>query len=237
MKPVHHALVSARLFGGTWNAYEPLHTAFDSSKAALGDMRHRAALHSLDHGGAVMAMRFADTSFPGASLTELVAQHIDDDQGFPVYLDTWLAACRMPVSLSPQNSDSAWSREPALACAAKWGGNPEDYAALCTYLTLPTQFSDHPLAPAIALNTFGIFFAESIFGPALSITHNGRTRPVSVRDIGEDMAMDRYGHLPTLAEVFSGMKKQDWMMGARVEKSRARRVRKTGISNLFSMAD
>lgn len=240
MKPVHHALVSSKLFGGPWQAYEPIHTAFDSSKAALGDMRHRAALHSIDHGGAVMALRFATTPFPHASVEQLVAQHIDDDQGFAVTLDHWLGTCSVPASFLGKRSTPALAgflSHPEEACAQKWGGTPDDYAAVCAYFSLPERFSDHPLAPAVSRNSFGIFFAESIFGPALSITHNGRTRPVCVRDIGEDLTMARYGRLPNLADVFAGMRREDWMMGSKVPASRQQRIAQSGRSDLFAMAD
>lgn len=240
MKPVHHALVSSKIFGGPWQAYEPIHTAFDCSKAALGDMRHRAALHSVDHGGAVMAMRFANTVFPNASTTQLVEQHVDDDQGFAVALDDWLGACSVPPSLLGTRTDGplvAFLSTPEEACAQKWGGQPEDYAAVCAYFALPEQFSDHRLAPAVSRNAFGIFFAESIFGPALSITHKGRTRPVCVRDIGEDLTMARYGRLPSLGDVFAKMRREDWMMGSKVAASRAHRIATSGRTDLFAMAD
>lgn len=236
MKPVHHALVSSRLFGGDWTAYEPLHTAFDCSKMALGDMRHRAALHSADHGGKVMAMRFGAQPWPGATLDQLVAQHMDDDQGFQVTLDDWMNACSVPAGLAPgrrPGPQAAFLSAPEEACAAKWGGQPEDYADVCAYFALPESCSDHPLAPAVSRNTFGVFFAESIFGPALTVTHHGRPRLVCVRDIGEDLTIARYGRLPTLGEVFAQMRKEDWMFGARVRQSRAERCAASGRTDLF----
>jgi hypothetical protein len=41
----HHALSSARRFGGSADDYIELHSFMDSSKAAWGDQRHRAVLH------------------------------------------------------------------------------------------------------------------------------------------------------------------------------------------------
>lgn len=238
MKPVHHALVSARLFGGAWTDYEPLHTAFDLSKMALGDMRHRAALHSVDHGGKVMALRFGQQAWPGtATLDALVAQHMDDDHGFPVVLDDWLRACKMPPTLAQapgHGPRAAFLHAPEKACAAKWGGAPEDYAAVCAYFALPETCSDHPLAPFVSRNTFGVFFAESIFGPALSIVHRDRPRLVCVRDIGEELTLARATRLPTLGEVFSGMGQRPWMTGSKVEACRERRRAASGKADLFA---
>lgn len=46
MKPMLHALVSAKKFGGIPEDYLPIHDFIDSSKAHLPDVRHRALLHS-----------------------------------------------------------------------------------------------------------------------------------------------------------------------------------------------
>lgn len=237
MKPIHHAMVSARLFGGDVYHYVDIHTKFDLSKAALGDMRHRAALHSVDHGGAVMAMLYKDTTWQGATTAELVDQHVDDDQGFPVTLNDWLNASGIPTILAAKRKNTALEGflvAPEEACAAKWGGTPEDYADVCRYYTLPESFSDHPLAPAISRNTFAIFFSEAIFGPALRFQVKGKDRLVPTREVGEHLTMARFGHLPTLETVLSEMKRQDWMTGSRVHARRTRRVRRTGIQNLFS---
>lgn len=42
----HHAVSSARRFGGDADEYLELHSFMDSSKAAWGDQRHRAILHN-----------------------------------------------------------------------------------------------------------------------------------------------------------------------------------------------
>jgi hypothetical protein len=46
MKPFTHARNSARRHGGVPADYQAIHDFFDSTKAALPDMRHRALLHS-----------------------------------------------------------------------------------------------------------------------------------------------------------------------------------------------
>lgn len=42
----HHAVSSARRFGGEADEYLELHSFMDSTKAAWGDQRHRAVLHN-----------------------------------------------------------------------------------------------------------------------------------------------------------------------------------------------
>lgn len=236
MKPIHHALVSARLFGGTPEQYLPVHNAFDMSKAALGDMRHRAALHSVDHGLEVMRLIFPDR-IGCATLEQVCIQHVHDDQGFSVRLDTWLRECDTRASsfrYRPPEHLSGFLESPIEACIAKWGGASADYEQICRYFALPQEFSDHPLAPAVSLNAFGIYFAELAFGSAITVpAKDGRQRYIAVRDIGEHLAMARFGHLKSLGDVFSTMKRRNWMTGAMVKRSRGRRSRLANRDDLF----
>lgn len=43
--PYHHAVSSARQFGGVPEDYQPIHDWFDQTKSMLPDVRHRAARH------------------------------------------------------------------------------------------------------------------------------------------------------------------------------------------------
>ena len=45
MHPYHHALSSAKKFGGRWSDYLDIHSWFDETKALMGDCRHRALRH------------------------------------------------------------------------------------------------------------------------------------------------------------------------------------------------
>jgi len=238
LKPIHHALVSARLFGGEPEPYLPVHNAFDMSKAALPDMRHRAALHSVDHGTSVMKLIF-DQQIGAASLEAVCIQHVNDDQGFDVRLDHWLDECEVPsfarVRRKPIASLEGFLSDPEQAAADRWGGHPEDFADICAYYRLPQGVSEHPLAPAVSRNAFGIFFSEMAFGPARKITlKSGREKYVPVRDIGECLAIAHFGRIPTLQDVFQGMAKKDWMLGARVARSRKKRCARAGRDDLFS---
>lgn len=43
--PYHHAISSARKYGGVWQDYIKIHSWFDETKANYPDMRHRALRH------------------------------------------------------------------------------------------------------------------------------------------------------------------------------------------------
>lgn len=45
MTPYHHALSSAKKFGGNWVDYIEIHHWFDASKEYMADFRHRAMRH------------------------------------------------------------------------------------------------------------------------------------------------------------------------------------------------
>lgn len=183
-----------------------------------------------------MEMVFAQKSWPNTTTKDLCIQHVNDDQGFDTRLDDWLDACDVPAMfmVKPMNAKlQPFLDTPQEACAQKWGGETTDYAALCAYFALPESVSAHPLAPAVSRNAFGIYFSEAIFGPYLSITHHGRVRMVPTRDIGETLTMARYNKIPNLIDVFSRMRKEDWMMGSRVNASRETRRAASGRDDLF----
>ena len=46
MKPLVHAKLSVKKYGGDVTDYMPIHNFLDSSKAHVPDMRHRALLHN-----------------------------------------------------------------------------------------------------------------------------------------------------------------------------------------------
>lgn len=46
MKPLIHAKLSVKKYGGVVEDYLPIHNFLDSSKAHVPDMRHRALLHN-----------------------------------------------------------------------------------------------------------------------------------------------------------------------------------------------
>lgn len=94
MKPLQHAKVSVRKYGGKVEDYLPLHNFFDQTKAALPDVRHRAILHSAlgiflleqVHGTYI-------TNSDGAevSVRSVGEDHVLQDLGFIPTVERWLA--------------------------------------------------------------------------------------------------------------------------------------------------
>lgn len=91
--PLHHAVSSARRFGGTADEYLPIHNWFDATKASYPDMRHRAMRHHAE------GVFWCEAEF-GVYLTlstgkqvpvRLIAeQHVTEDMGFIPRMADWL---------------------------------------------------------------------------------------------------------------------------------------------------
>lgn len=225
MKPFLHARISAHLHGGDWTSYQPVHDFFDTSKAALPDMRHRMMLHS-DLGcliaGDIFGSSIVNSDGKAVPVADIAAQHQTDDLGRVVSLDEWLSCCDLPPAFSVDvrlPEYAGFRDDPAAACAAMFGGNEEAYRPVVTWFQRSRTMSDHPLADAVMLNAFAIMLSERVFGPVLE-TAPGRFLPT--RDIGEAMALAMFGRIPTLESLLTRMKTANWMYGGEVVSARRR---------------
>lgn len=97
----HHAVSSARTFGGTPEQFQALHDWFDASKQLHGDYRHRALRHHAH--GIFECERVFGTTLPivlengrvRQVPTRLVAeQHVMEDHGYIPTLSDWLKEIR-----------------------------------------------------------------------------------------------------------------------------------------------
>jgi len=98
MKPYAHAKNSANKYGGVPEDYQAIHDFFDSSKAALPDVRHRAILHSAF--GIFMLERVFGTTITNSegkkvNVRDLGEDHVIEDLGFIPTVERWLK--NMPI--------------------------------------------------------------------------------------------------------------------------------------------
>jgi hypothetical protein len=92
MKPFQHAKNSAKKHGGKWEDYIKIHDFIDSSKAAMPDMRHRAALHSAF--GIFLVEQVFGTVIENSEgkkvcTRDLAEDHVIEDLGFIPTLEHW----------------------------------------------------------------------------------------------------------------------------------------------------
>lgn len=93
MKPYLHAKNSARKYGGKPEDYQALHDFFDSSKATVADIRHRALLHSAF--GIFLLERVFGTTITNSDgkqvcVRDIGEDHVMEDMGFIPTVDKWL---------------------------------------------------------------------------------------------------------------------------------------------------
>lgn len=116
MNPYHHAVSSARRYGGVPEDYLPLHQWFDESKLLIVDFRHRALRHHAE--GIVLAERLFGptlTNDAGRRIpTRFVGeQHVLEDLGWIPTVQDWFrhlrpapwmlrAGCRSPDEAAAQ---------------------------------------------------------------------------------------------------------------------------------------
>lgn len=93
MKPLTHAQISVKKYGGRIEDYMEIHTFFDTSKATLADVRHRAILHSA-FGCFLVEKVFGpyikNSDNKNISTRQLAEDHIVDDLGFIPTVEKWL---------------------------------------------------------------------------------------------------------------------------------------------------
>jgi hypothetical protein len=93
LKPLIHAKISVKKYGGKVEDYIPLHDFFDSSKVAYPNMKHRAILHN-SFGIFILERIFGTyiTNSDGkmVSVRDIGEDHVMDDLGFIPTVENWL---------------------------------------------------------------------------------------------------------------------------------------------------
>lgn len=108
----------------------------------------------------------------------------------------------------------------AISSARKFGGKPEDYQHIHDWFDATKAIIPDNRHRALRHHAEGIFMAEKLFGDAegcITVTlENGKTKKVSVRDVGEQHCLeDFHGFIPTAADYLIEMESQPWMNGVR----------------------
>lgn len=100
MKPLLHAKISAKKFGGKYEDYLDLHNWMDSTKAHLPDARHRMILHNswgIYLGEQIFGVVIVNSNGKDISVRSVLEQHVLDDLG---HIPT-LKECMNSLNLEP----------------------------------------------------------------------------------------------------------------------------------------
>lgn len=105
MKPWLHAKSSAKKFGGEPDDYIDIHDWFDSTKAAMADVRHRAVLHNafgIYLAEQVFGHFITNSAGKEVSVRDVGEQHVLEDLGRIPSIQDWLVGLEIQGWMGPE---------------------------------------------------------------------------------------------------------------------------------------
>ena len=116
----------------------------------------------------------------------------------------------------------------AQSSAKRFGGTVEDYLPLHQFLDSSKGHFADIRHRAVLHNSFGIYLAETVFGPMIETTTG---RQVPTRVIAERHVIEDLGTIPTLADWLRNMNVAPWMRRATPEMQTYRTILMQGKVN------
>lgn len=103
----HHAVSSAKRYGGEAEDYLAIHTWFDESKAYMADVRHRALRHHAE--GIFAAERIFGVTITNSAGKQVPTrvigeQHIMEDLGWIPSVNDWFAEMKVQPWMNARQS-------------------------------------------------------------------------------------------------------------------------------------
>lgn len=230
MKPLQHAQISAKTYGGSWADYIEIHSFLDSSKSASAHFKHRFLLHHAE--GVQLAVsifgnKIINSEKREISMRRILTEHLIEDLGRIVSIEDWARDlmpnrddkfCKFLAKKREQIENDAIGGERELFEAFKL--KSEDVAAVKNFLAFPLKNSSHPAALLVSHNSFAIFLAEKLFGFAFvknnrrKDENNHRKQIVAVREVFERLIFLRMKAIYSPAEIIVRTESKAWMRGA-----------------------
>ena len=241
MKPLQHAQISAKTYGGDWTDYIEIHSFLDLSKSACAHFKHRFLLHHIEGielGVRIFGDKIINSEKKEISTQILLTEHLIEDVGRVVSIEDWAR------DLLPKQNDKfykflAKKREQIENDAVK-GENElfeafnlkrEDIASIKKFLAFQFETCDHPAALLISHNSFAVFLAEKIFGFAFIKNNkkesedNSKKQLVAVREVFERLIFLRLKTIYSLAEIIARTESKEWMRGVDARRAKAEKNR------------
>lgn len=154
MKPLQHAQISAKTYGGEWTDYIEIHSFLDSSKAACAHFKHRFLLHhaeGIELGVKFFGERTVNSENRSISTEKILTEHLIEDVGRIATVEDW-ARSLLPDSDISFYKWLAKKREQIEAGAVngerellsgKFGLTDEDANEVKEFLAFPLRNSAH----------------------------------------------------------------------------------------------
>ena len=223
MKPLQHAQISQKTYGGKWQDYIEVHSFLDSSKAACAHFKHRFLLHhkeGIEFGVRIFGETVTNSENKIIETRRLLTDHLIEDVGRIVNIEDW-ARDLLPDASSSFHKFLAKKREQILADQVSgesdlleaFNLSEKDRAAVRNFLAFPLENSTHPAALLISHNSFAVFLAERIFDCAFVKDNASQKQLVAVREVFERVIFLRMKAVYSPAEIIARTASQEWMRG------------------------
>ena len=218
--PHHHAVSSAKRFGGRPDDYLALHSWFDATKAHIADARHRVLRHNS------LGIFIAEQKF-GVTLTNssgkpvptraVGEQHVQEDFSFIPSIHQCFKGLSLASWLETNHRNDLPSRH-AQRSAEQFGGDAQTYLPLHAFLESSRLHLPDARHRVLLHTTLGVQTVEEVFGLELM---GVPTRLLVETHIEADL-----GFVPTVEEALDGLPLEPWLYrGAQaLTKRRGRRV-------------
>lgn len=235
MKPLQHAQISAKTYGGKWSDYIEIHSFLDSSKMASAHFKHRFLLHHIE--GIELAVRIFGQTVTNSEnqiipTKKLLTDHLIEDVGSIVTTDDWAR------DLMPKQDDSFYkflAKKRGQIEADTISGENEllgafnltkkDCAATKAFLAFPMQNSSHPAALLVSHNSFAVFLAEKVFGYAFVKINGSNRQLIAVREVFERLIFLRLKTIYSPAEIIARTSSKNWMRGTEAHQANKEKKR------------
>lgn len=211
MHPYDHARSSARIHGGTWHDYFPLHSWFDATKSLICRFTHRALRHHMEGVGeaeSVFGRLITNSDGVDVRTQVLGVQHLEEDTPMLADASDWLVGFDVPGWLP---SATPLPDDVAKASVMRFGGDPEDYLPIHRWFLATSQWTGGKEHLAFRHHAFGIFEAEARFGPIIPLSGGGH---VPTRVVAERHVQEVLGRIPPATEFLRRIKGERWMLQA-----------------------
>ncbi len=235
MKPLQHAQISQKTYGGCWQDYIAVHSFLDSSKAACAHFKHRFLLHhreGIELGARIFGESLTTSENKTIETRQILTEHLIEDVGGIVSVEDWAR------DLMPNENDSFYKflakKRTSIESDSIPGENElleafnlseETRAAVKKFLRFPLENSTHPAVLLVSHNSFAVFLAERIFGHAFARDTDSQKQLVAVREVFERVIFLRMKAVYSPAEIVARTALQDWMRGADAGKAQEEKKR------------
>ena len=229
MKPLQHAQISAKTYGGVWSDYIRIHNFLDSSKATCAHYKHRFLLHhaeGIELAARLFGERIENSESQTVSTRRILTDHLIEDVGSIVSIEDW-ARDLLPGNDAPFYQFLARKRGQIEAGEIKgekellnaFNLADEDVCAVKSFLDFPLRNSAHPAALLFSHNSFAIFLAEKLFGVAFikknskASLKESKKQLAATREVFERLIFQRMKAVYSPAEIVARTETKVWMRG------------------------